>query len=269
MEPLAVPNPFPGAACFLVRETDSTMLEALSLARLGLPPGSLVAADFQRSGRGRLGGRRWESEPGANLLCTIRLAPEAAALPALPLRIGAVLCATATLYAIRSNAVLRCPPSLKWPNDLLFRGRKAAGTVCESKPAGEEAGLYVGIGVNCNQTAFPTSIAAASTSLAAELGVPIDRWLFLELFLDLLAGELARHSWKKAVEDRLWMRGERVRFLPGLGAAGEVRLSATEGAVTGLLEGVDDEGSLLIRMPGEAGLRAFASGELTAAPELS
>ena len=200
METLSVPNPFPGAACFLVRETDSTMREALSLARAGLPPGSLVAADFQSSGRGRLEGRRWESEPGANLLCTIRLAPETAALPALPLRVGAVLCAATTLYSIRCNAALRALPALKWPNDLLIGGRKAAGVVCESKPAGAEAGLYVGFGVNCNQTAFPPSIAAASTSLAAELGAPIDRWLLLELFLDLLAGELARHSWKEAVE---------------------------------------------------------------------
>ncbi|MGO8692791.1 MAG: biotin--[acetyl-CoA-carboxylase] ligase [Rectinemataceae bacterium] len=256
MEMIPLRNPFAGAACFLVKETDSTMRDALGLARMGFPAGSLVAADFQTAGRGRFGDRRWESEPGANLLFTLRLAPEAAAIPAVPLRVGAVLCRTVVLYSIRKGIVLKARPFLKWPNDLLIRDRKAAGVLCESKPEGEEAGLYVGIGVNCNQTAFPAPIATASTSLAAELGAPVDRWLFLELFLDQLAGELAGDSWKAEVEDRLWRRGRPVRFLPAL--------PAPDGVVEGLLEGVDDEGSLLLTLPGEGRARAFPSGELLA-----
>ena len=128
-------------------------------------------------------------------------------------------------------------------------GPEGGGGLCESKRGGEEAGLYAGIGVNCNQTAFPTSIAAASTSLAAELGTPIDRWLFLELFLDQLARELVGDSWKDEVEEWLWRPGMPVRFLPGLSAEG--------GVVEGLIEGVDDEGSLLLTLPGERQARAF------------
>jgi BirA family biotin operon repressor/biotin-[acetyl-CoA-carboxylase] ligase len=289
METLPIRNPFPGAACFLVKETESTMRDALDLARMGFPPGSLVASEFQTAGRGRFGERRWESEAGANLLFTIRLAPEAAALPALPLRIGAVLCQTVLIYAIRKNIPTAVQPLIKWPNDLLIHGRKAAGVVCESKPAGESAGLYAGIGVNCNQTAFPPSIAAASTSLAAELGAPIDRWLFLELFLDLLAHELLNVVWKDEVDKLLWRRGKRVRFLPGLSAANPATVGAQAArsteptsadenlaapspaaeAIEGLLEGVDDEGSLLLTLRGEGRSRSFASGELVLETEAS
>lgn len=268
MESLPLRNPFPGAASFLVRETDSTMREALSLARLGFPPGSLVAAEYQSSGRGRLAGRRWESEQGANLLFTIRLAPEASVLPALPLRLGTALCQALTLYAVRCNHSLR-PPLLKWPNDLILGGRKAAGIVCESKPQGAEAGLYAGIGVNCNQISFPPPIASSSTSLAAELGSPIDRWLLLELFLDTLFAALADESWKDSVEMRLWKRGEDVVFLPGLGAEGESSLAAAGGPIVGRLEGVDEGGALLLRPVGEARARAFASGELSLRTEAS
>ena len=107
MEILNLQNPFPGAACFLVKVTDSTMRDALGLARMGFPAGSLVAADFQTAGRGRFSERRWESEPGANLLFTIRLAPEAAAIPAIPLRVGAVLCRTVMLYSVRKTSSSR------------------------------------------------------------------------------------------------------------------------------------------------------------------
>ena len=50
MEMIPQRNPFAGAACFLVKETDSTMRDALGLARMGFPAGSLVAADFQTGG---------------------------------------------------------------------------------------------------------------------------------------------------------------------------------------------------------------------------
>ena len=253
MEALAVSNPFPGAAAFVVAETESTMAEARGLARLGFPPGSLVAAEFQSAGRGRFPDRRWISEPGESLLFTIRLDPDTAQLAALPLRVGAVLARAVVLYAIRYDRALHARVLVKWPNDLMLGDRKAAGVLCERSAGGPEAGVYVGVGVNCNQRSFPDSLPFRATSLAMELGETIERWVLLELFLDLLHQELHEPAWKNGVEERLWRRGELVRFRPG---------AAFGDTVEALLEGIDDTGSLLLAASGWSGPRPFVSGEL-------
>ena len=261
MESLAIANPFPGAVSFLLRETPSTQDEARRLAKLGLPPGSLVAAEAQSSGRGRFPERRWESEAGKNLLVSILFEPARALLPALPLRLGAALARAARIQAIRMGRTLRGGrPQIKWPNALLVGGKKAAGLLCEAGPEG----LFVGIGVNCNQESFPPGLEAKATSLALELGAEIDRWAFLELLLGSIKAELEEERWRPGVEELLWRRGEAVRFLPGLpggrGGGGE--------ELEGVLEGIDERGSLLIRPLGPApanaaGLLSFAAGELS------
>lgn len=256
MTSLPIANPFPGAGSFLIETVESTQLEARRLARLGFPPGSLVAAESQSAGRGRIPERRWLDEPGRNLLFTILLDPLAAGAPALPLRIGAALCRAVEIQAIRMDADLgRARPRLKWPNDLLLGERKAAGILCEAAPEG----VYAGIGVNVNQRSFPEALAAKATSLALELGAELDRWAFLEVFLGVLRHELAEADWRPGVEELLWRRGETVRFVPGP-APVEGAAEARE-TVEGRLAGVDAEGSLLIAV-GPERPRAFAAGEL-------
>lgn len=255
MESLPISNPFPGAGSFLVRETSSTQEEARRLAKLGFPSGSLIAAESQGAGRGRFPERRWESEAGKNLLFTLRLDPSRAGLPGLPLRVGAALCRSTSIQALRMG-VRAAPARLKWPNDLLIGGRKAAGILCESG----EAGVFVGVGVNCNQESFPGALGAKATSLAIEFGAPVDRWAFLELFLGVLKTELEEEVWRSGVEELLWRKGERVSFLPGLPGA------AKAAAVAGTLVGIDLGGALLIQPEPDAAPLVFAAGEL-ALPE--
>jgi BirA family biotin operon repressor/biotin-[acetyl-CoA-carboxylase] ligase len=171
MEPIGIKNPFPGASAFLIERTASTQEEAKRLAAQGYPPGSLVAADAQSAGRGRFPERRWESEAGKNLLFTIYLDASAAGLPGLPLRIGLALCAAVSDYAGLLGARFLSPPRIKWPNDLLIGDRKAAGILCETGPAG----VFTGIGLNCNQSSFPRELEARATSLAKELGREVSR----------------------------------------------------------------------------------------------
>jgi BirA family biotin operon repressor/biotin-[acetyl-CoA-carboxylase] ligase len=254
MESLPIANPFPDARSFLVRETSSTQDEARRLSRLGFPSGSVVAAEFQGAGRGRFPERRWEAETGKNLLFTIRLDPAYALLPALPLRVGAALCRSTDILALRMGIDRgkdrRGEVRLKWPNDLLIGGRKASGILCESGPEG----VFVGVGVNCNQTSFPGDLGKGATSLAIEFGVPVDRWAVLELFLGALKIELGETDWRSGVEALLWKRGEHVRFIPGLPGAGE--------AVEGSLAGIDPSGALLILPEGGTAPISFAAGEL-------
>lgn len=260
MEKIGIENPFAGASSFLIAETETTQEEARRLARLGYPPGSLVAADAQTAGRGRFPERRWESAAGKNLLFTIYLGAATASLPGLPLRVGLALCAAASSYAERLGARFASEPRIKWPNDLLFGDRKAAGILCE---AGAE-GVFVGVGLNCNQRDFSPELAAKTTSLAAELGHDVGRWAILELFLSYLERALEDSLWREAVEKRLWRRGEELRFLPGLAAREAAgRGGGLGAAIVGVLEGIDESGSALIRARGEKSAVAYPAGELT------
>jgi BirA family transcriptional regulator, biotin operon repressor / biotin---[acetyl-CoA-carboxylase] ligase len=267
---LPIRSPFLGARSYVAGSIESTQSLAKELAglwdsaggaqALPFPVGSLLAAEEQSAGRGRFPGRRWEAAAGKNLLFTLRLAPGAAALPALPLRIGGALCEAAETYARRRGLIYERPPRLKWPNDLMFGDRKAAGILCEAGAAG----VFAGIGLNCNQDGFPPRLELKATSLARELGQEVERWALLELFLASLAASLYDQAWRQRAEALLWRRGEEAEFLQG-GAGGPAAGAAAPGAVgmRGRIEGLDETGCLLFKAEGNSLARAFASGELS------
>ena len=245
MESIPISNPFPGALCLLVASTGSTQAEARILAAnrhlpgQAFPPGSLIAAERQSAGRGRFPARGWESETGKNLLFTIFLEAGKAALPGLPIRVGNALC--------EAVETLSLSPRLKWPNDLMLGDRKAAGILCEAGPSG----VFAGIGLNCNQVAFPRELAARATSLAGELGRDVDRWALLGCFLEALAASLGDALWREKAEARLWKKGEYLRFLQGCDS------------LVARIEGIDEEGSLLLKEDGLDAAHPHAAGELT------
>jgi len=147
-------------------EADSTNAEALRLAAGGEPSGTVVVADAQSAGRGRLG-RSWWAEPGGSLLASWLIRPELAAdrWPALTLVAG--LAAARALIASAGIEV-----RLKWPNDLLIQGRKLGGLLAEADGRGA---LVVGLGVNVRQTEFPDEIAGIATSVVAAGGRLVER----------------------------------------------------------------------------------------------
>jgi BirA family biotin operon repressor/biotin-[acetyl-CoA-carboxylase] ligase len=230
------------------------------MAAQGYPQGCVVAAEEQTAGRGRFPERRWESERGKNLLFTIILDPASAALPGLPIRVGLALSQAVDRYAERLNLRFRTESRIKWPNDLMFGERKIAGILCEAS----SGGVFAGVGLNCNQSAFPPGLEKRTTSLARESGQEIDRWAILELFLERLSKALSDPAWRRTIDARLWRRGEEVEFLPGAEArstasAGRIQ---RDGRVRGILTGIDESGSILIRPRGEEEARAFAAGEI-------
>jgi BirA family biotin operon repressor/biotin-[acetyl-CoA-carboxylase] ligase len=217
----------------------------------------VVAAEEQSAGRGRFPERKWVSESGKNLLCTVFLDPSAASLPGLPIRIGSALCAAADLYA-KGLSGLSAPRScLKWPNDLMIGDRKAAGILCEAG----SSGVFAGVGLNCNQVSFPSDLELGATSLARELGREVSRWALLELFLAELAAALGDENWRRSAEGRLWKRGETATFFPGRESSDQ---RSGRGALQGKLVGIDGEGSLLFRKKGAIVTRAYPAGELRA-----
>ena len=161
-----------------VAETASTNADAADAARAGAPEGTVVVAEHQTAGRGRLD-RTWESPPGSGLALSAVLRPDGLALadwPWIPLMAG-----VATAEAV---AQLGLVAQLKWPNDVEIGGRKLAGILVEriETPAG--AAAIVGVGLNVAMTADQLPIRTA-TSLRLQ-GVDADRDEVLSVLLDAL-----------------------------------------------------------------------------------
>jgi len=255
MKTITLENPFSGAGAFSVEETSSTMDEARRLARLGFPTGTIIMADRQTAGRGRLAGRAWNSAAGESLLATVILGREAANLAGFPIRVGLALARALSVYAIENGKTLTESPSIKWPNDILISGKKIAGILCEAA----EGRTYVGIGVNLNQRSFPAELEGLATSLALASGLAeatsIRRERVLELILSNLAIVLGETDWKAEAEARLWSLGTERTFIAGRPEDGQ--------RIYGSLVGIDETGSLLILRKDAEKPEAFAAGELS------
>jgi BirA family biotin operon repressor/biotin-[acetyl-CoA-carboxylase] ligase len=137
---------------------DSTMNLAARLAAAGAPHGTVVLADEQTAGIGRLG-RTWQSVAEAGLYSSVllRLGIAPAQVPLVTLVLG-----LATADSIQKSTGLAC--DLRWPNDVLIRERKVAGILAQL----HEGCVVAGIGINVNQTSFPEGLRTPATSLLLE-----------------------------------------------------------------------------------------------------
>lgn len=219
----------------------------MALAREGAPEGTVVVADEQTAGRGRLG-RTWVSDPGSGLWCSVLLRMEPGAARGLvPLLAG-----VAVADAIRRHGI---GAVLKWPNDVVLDGpafdgspgpRKLAGVLSESD--GDEA-VVVGIGVNVSQSKEQLPIAAA-TSLLLE-GVEVDRQ---DLLVDILTTlhatieDLRRNGAATAMGQYRWLCLTVGRDVTVLLPSGE--------ELVGRAEGVGDDGQLIVESEGKSVLVA-------------
>jgi BirA family biotin operon repressor/biotin-[acetyl-CoA-carboxylase] ligase len=269
MRTIPVPNAF-GGPVYLEERVSSTMDVSRRLAAGGAPQGTVIAADFQESGRGRVRGRSWLGDGGDNLFFTILLRYGSfAAIPAaLSLRTGlAVSLAIEDLLPPLAGLV-----RIKWPNDVLILlppgGRKTAGILCES----DGGALFIGIGVNLRQKEFPPALVSKATSLNLALGelglegIGDLRFALLELILGRLYRELGApgreppsgpgegEGWRERLEERLYLKDRRVRFIAGGADSGNV--------VEGLLRGIGPGGELRILPAGAEEERSFTTGEL-------
>ncbi|SRR6266511_239612 len=211
----------------------STNNEALAWATNDAKDLSLVIAEEQTAGRGRLD-RKWFTPKGTALAFSLILRPTAQEKPYLTRMVG--LAALAVVDALRTRALVA---QIKWPNDVLLNGRKVAGILVESVWSGEEVDcLVIGIGINVLKSAVPPAelLQFPATSLEESLGPAVERG---EILHDILAGIIALRphlgsdsfvaSWEKA----LAFRGEQVQVEEGNG-----------NSITGKLLGLESDGSL-------------------------
>ncbi len=160
---------------------DSTNIWAKTLAKDGAPDGTLVIAEEQTAGRGRLG-RTWASAKGKGLWTSLILRPQIA-----PSAIAGITVLTAVSMARAIAESTGIQVQVKWPNDLLYEGRKLAGILAELHGEMDRIHfLIVGVGLNVNHSAedFPEELAERATSLRIIRGECLDRKMILQRYLE-------------------------------------------------------------------------------------
>lgn len=239
---------FVGRAAVYQERVGSTMDLAREEAEGGAPDGMIVVADEQTRGKGR-GGRSWVSPRGSNVYVTVVLRPDAATASSLAMIAPLAVCeAVDALAGVRSV--------IKWPNDVMIGGRKAAGVLIDLRFAGDEVDYaLLGVGINVNfDPEQHEEIAALATSLKRETGREVSREAVLRAFLERLEnlyvaarrGENVVGAWK----ERLETLGRRVSVRVG------------DRVEEGVAEDVDADGSLLLRRP-DGSIVPLAAGDVT------
>lgn len=226
----------------------STMDVAKQALRDGAAEGTIVIADRQTAGRGRLG-RKWLSPPDSSILLSIILYPKLEQLP----RLNMAAC-LAVAQSIEKVTGLK--PGVKWPNDVLIGGKKVSGVLIESDVQ-RDVVSYAIVGIALNVNLDPSSIPEISetaTSLKQVLGREVSRLRMLksllgefeQLYQALRRGEAIDREWRRRLET--------------LGK--EVKVKCGETVQEGCAESVDDDGNLLLRCR-DGSLVTITAGDVT------
>jgi len=229
------------------RLTSTMEVAKREAARRGAAEGTVIVADEQTAGKGRLK-RIWLS-PRGNIALSVILYPDVAYLPSL-----IMIASLAVVHCI--EAVTGLKSQIKWPNDVLINNKKVAGILIESEVKGkmvDYAIIGIGVNVNLRLSDFP-EIQSTATSLSDELGrevsrLDVIRQLLVEierLYLTLQTGGSIYEEWR----DSLVTLGRRVR----------VKLGKT--IYEGVAESVTTDGSLLLRNS-DGSLTRVTGGDVT------
>lgn len=264
--------------CF--RETvDSTNLWAKQMAKEGAPEGTLAFADMQTAGRGRRG-RAWASPPGTSIYMSLILRPairpEQASALTLVMGLSVAQGVQRVLDGLSAEKPAGCGDGLeagtqvsgelrtgiKWPNDVVIRGKKICGILTEMS-AGPEGVDYVviGTGINVNNRSFSPELSDMASSLALEAGLPegvtVSRSQVRDAVLEAFAGNyevfLQSGDLRGLMEDYNQILANRNR---------QVRVLDEKAPFSGIARGINAGGALLVERDGQK-LEAVCAGEVS------
>jgi BirA family biotin operon repressor/biotin-[acetyl-CoA-carboxylase] ligase len=234
-------------------ETTSTNDVMARLARGGVKEGVVIFAESQSKGRGRLG-RRWISPARKGLWFSVLLRPDIAPQGATQLTIAA---ATALARAITLQTGI--VPEIKWPNDLLIRGKKIAGILTEMSAELDhlkEVILGIGIDVNLEGNDLPAALRKTATSIRIESGQMVDRAGLAVAILRELDRDYERI--KRGEFDVIAEQWQECCSTIG----SQVSIRVGDRVVRGRAESLDADGALLLR--GQHGhLERIIGGDVT------
>lgn len=232
---------------------DSTNTIAMELGNKGVPHGTVVIADSQTRGRGRMG-RTWISPPGGNIYMSVVLMPPLKVKEAtlLTLMAGVACC-----RALRNITGIHV--EIKWPNDLMVSDKKLGGILTEIKSGAEKiifAVIGIGINVNAGLEDFPLDVRAVATSIRNETakkqsGTVLNAGILNELgYWYRILVEKGRESLVNEWRNLTSMLGKPVQVISG------------DKVVTGIADDINDEGMLILRLPSGM-LKKINAGDLT------
>jgi BirA family biotin operon repressor/biotin-[acetyl-CoA-carboxylase] ligase len=216
--------------------TRSTNDDVRRLASTGAPEGTVVVAEQQSAGRGRLG-RTWESPERLGLYLSVLLRPVDP-----PDRVGRYSLAAAVAVCEACRGFVDDRVVLKWPNDVLADGRKLAGVLAETRQGASGAELVLGAGVNIGQRVsdFGAALAGSATSLRLlRRGEAVDREAVAVAVIGALGETFAlirAGGWQEVA-------GRFLRYAPHASGA---RVRLAHGRV-GTTNGLDDSGALRVQ----------------------
>lgn len=227
--------------------TVSTNDDAKALAEGGAPEGTLVVAEHQTRGRGRLG-RGWEDVPGEDILFSLVLRTRSAR------RLLPALTAPASVAVVEAlQSIYRRRARIKWPNDVVYRGRKLAGILVEGgKDRNGGPFFIIGVGINAGKRAA----VDGAVTLETVVGSVVDRKRFLEETLTRLIRHYRSMVGRNA--DSLEKRWKRASATIGK----KVTICVEGGTFTGLVTDLSLAGDLALELE-DGKVRAFRGEHAT------
>ena len=233
---------------------DSTNKKAKELAEAGCSHGTLVTADGQEAGVGRRG-RSWSSESGQGVYMSLVLRPNLATDKASMLTLVSAMAVSKAIYEIIKDCGVY--PFIKWPNDIVLRGKKVCGILTEmTTKNGEIDYIIIGIGVNVHNREFPAEIAQTATSIEMEIGHGVAReriteliWVQFEKYYEIF---METQDLSLLQEEYQQMSANKGRKVTVLDPAGEFE---------GTARGITKTGELIVDTP--EGQKFVSSGEVS------
>lgn len=239
-----------GLAVLRLETVSSTNDVARELAASGATEGLCIIAGQQTAGRGRQG-RSWASAPGDGLYLSVILRPTVPASNSPVITLAAAVAVAETLISD-----FKIDAEIKWPNDVLVRGRKICGILVESAIEGNHLSYAVmGIGINILQRAFPDSIGTPATSVFLETGSEVT-------IKDLIAFLLPKlDRWYRASQSRADDVLAKWQELSPMSRNCRVVVEMPEGNVEGITRGLLPGGALDVELANGV-RRAIVAGDV-------
>lgn len=216
---------------------DSTNTQAKVLAKEGAPHGTVLIADSQSAGRGRMG-RQFDSQKSAGIYLSVILRPGCP-----PDKLMHLTCAAGIAMCDAVERITGIRPGIKWINDLVYENCKLGGILTElsvDTATGLTEYAVIGIGINCNRAAFPPELRGIATSLSAVTGTAVDRAALTGAMIDALYNMDRQLGEKEAIMERY--RADCIN----LGKA--VKIHKADGILSGKAIDLDADGGLIVTL---------------------
>ncbi len=242
---------FLGRNTLFLNETDSTNIQAFRLADQGAVHGTVVVAESQTMGKGRLS-RKWFTDPGNGLAVSMILRPQIQPILAPRLTLVTAVALSEVLDSIGLNSYM-----IKWPNDILINNKKAAGILSEMKANIDYVEFVIigmGININTDTSTLPDEIRDIACSISEELDSEVSRVKFLADFLNsfercydrFLSGDFAGILEK-------WIKKSGILNK-------QIKVTILEKEIFGTVTSVNEDGNLILET--DEGIKVINSGDI-------